>query len=302
MDLAALIFMTLCILAIVGVIVYFAIDYSKYKQTVTTDLATEGGKLTDEKVDRMSNVKFVVDQVNGVNNDIYTQVTSNQSQLQTVQSAQTQMLDGLSSFMTFSSNVGGGSSNATGSTSMALLNLPGTGNIDVNLIKHVTATMGLTANDLSSTSSVKFCSQLDPTRCIQIPDQNGNLYLTSMTNTPTSSIIMDTSNISIGGNTGSYIANNANGLAVIGSNGVQIGASMSATSATLGDAIVVDPTGAIHFNAANGTSIGQISKDATTNSLILQSSNIIIKGNLDLRGGSFYRSDAAGNNRTQVTI
>ena len=300
MDLTALVFLTFCILAIVGVLVYFAIDYSKYKKTISDDLTTSDSKLTDEKVDRVSNVKYVVDQINGVNNDIYSQVIDNRTQVQTMQDTQSQILGGLSSFMTFSSNVTGASSNV-GSTSLPLLNLPGTGNVDVQLIKHVTATMGLTANDLSSTNSVKFCSQLDPTRCIQIPDQNGNLYLTSMANSPTSSIIMDTSNVSIG-KTGSYLANNPSGLAVIGSNTVQIGASVSATSAALGDAIVVDPTGAIRFNAANGTTIGQISKDASTNSLIVQSSNVIIKGNLDLRGGLFYKSDANGSNRTQVTI
>lgn len=297
MDQGAVILMTMCVAAIVGVVIYFAIDYNKYKQTVTADLTTKDSKLVDEKVDRMSNVKFVVDQVNGVNNDIYTQVTSNMSQVQNVQTTQAQMLGGIGSFMTFSSNVAGG---AGGSTSMPLLNLPGTGNVDVNLIQHINATMGLTAKDLTSTNSVKFCSQLDPTRCIQIPDQNGNLYLTSMANNPTSSIIMDTSNISIG-KQGSYLANNQQGLAVIGSNSVQIGASVSPTSATLGDAIVVDPTGSIRFNSPTGTTIGKISKDAATNALILESTSVIVKGDLELRGGRFFRADLSGN-RTQVTL
>lgn len=302
MELAVLLVMLLCVMALAGLVVYFIVDYQKYRKDVDKRFGTSDGKLSTEQVDRMSNVKYVVDQVNNVNNDIYTQVTSNVTKIDTAINNQAQMLGSFASFLSFSSNTPASTSGAQ----VSLMNLPGSGNIDVNLMQRVNATMGLTAKDLSAQKNVKFCSQLDPTRCIQIPDANGNLYLTSMQNNASSSIIMDASNVNSTGTInapqyklgGSMISTNPQGLNIIGSNLVQIGAITSPSTVSLGDAIVVDPTGAIRFNSPNGT-VGTISKNA--NSIIVQSSNVIIQGDLELRG-KMYKADVTGMTRTLVTL
>lgn len=181
MEAAALIGMLVLLFAIVGVIIYFGLDYYRYKQLLNTEMSTTSDKLDTEKSDRLSNLKYVVDQVNAVNEDMYNTVNSNVdmvgSNVDKIASDQQTLIGNLDKFFKFSP------SGSTTSPSLNIMNLPGVVNPDMNLLQHVTLTMGMTAKDLEKgVKTVEFCSKADPTKCVKIPDENGNVVLTAMEN------------------------------------------------------------------------------------------------------------------------
>jgi hypothetical protein len=188
--------MLIVLLALSGVLIFLVWDYMKYKDVTNANLATANTNLQNEKTDRLSNMKYIVDQVNTVNTDIFNTFSSNQQLASTrmdgIQGKQDKMISGLGHFLRFTSNVSINPSSTASAISgaVSLTDLPGFVSPDVQLIKHVTAVSGLTIKDISSSSnSVMFCSLADPNRCIKFPDGDGNTYLTTMTNN--SKIVMD---------------------------------------------------------------------------------------------------------------
>lgn len=203
MELGAIIVMIIVLLALSGVLIFLVWDYMKYKDTTNTNFVDTNQTIANEKTDRLSNMKYMVDQVNTVNTDIYNTFTSNQqvvaSNITNLTNIQNKTTAGLGHFLRFTSNV----SITPSSTSMAtgnvnILDLPGFIAPDVQLIKHVTAVNGLTINDISNSSNrnVMFCSGTDTSRCIKFPDTDGNTYFTGMTNN--SKIVLDAESDVIG--------------------------------------------------------------------------------------------------------
>lgn len=197
MEPGAIIVMIFALLALIGVVVFFVYDYLKHKDDNVKDFKDTSVRIDTEKNDRLSNLKFVVDQVNDVNNDIYYTMMSNVGRLETSQSnldtLQTGMLGGLNSFLQYSSNSIDGKK-----IPINLVDLPGTVKPDVELIQHITAMMGMTVKDLdgSTGNTVKFCSKADPTQCVQIPDDKGDVILKGLA---TNSKVVVDSPISISG-------------------------------------------------------------------------------------------------------
>lgn len=186
------------VLAIAGTLTYFIIDYSKYKKETnstldasTTNIDANRKDIKDETMNRMSNVKYVVQQVNKVNTDIYSAVTSNTSNIKDVKNIQDKSLRNVGTFLKFTSNTSVNPNISTPGSSIPLMDLPGSGNINMQLMQRVNATMGLTATDLSPSKSVQFCASSDPKRCVKIPADNGDLYFTTMTSNKSSTITMD---------------------------------------------------------------------------------------------------------------
>jgi hypothetical protein len=192
MEFAAVVVMVLVLLALIGVLVFLVWDYFKYKDETNTNFAKATKAVDDEKSERLSNLKYMVDQVNTVNTDIYNTFSSNvqlhAQRIGGVETTQTGIIGGLNSFLTFSSNV----SVAPGASAgpISLLDMPGMKNPDVRLIKHVTAVSGMTINDLTASSNtVMLCGRDDPTRCIRFPDSDGNTFITSLV--PNKNVIVD---------------------------------------------------------------------------------------------------------------
>lgn len=191
MEPGAIIVMIFALLALIGVVVFFVYDYFKHKDSNVKDFRDTSARIDTEKSDRLSNLKFVVDQVNDVNNDIYNTLSSNVSRLDVGQSnllsVQNGMLGGIDKFIRFSSNVIEGGTAPT----IKLTDLPGTTTPNVELIQHITALMGVTVKDLDGTdgNKVEFCSKEDPNRCVRIPDSSGNMVLTGLKSQ--SSVIVD---------------------------------------------------------------------------------------------------------------
>jgi hypothetical protein len=294
----ATVIILLCLVALAGVVIYFIIDYMKRNKEVDADIdkaeadvSAAKSAVNTEKLDRMSNLKYVVDQVNTVNTDIYTDVTSNTSSINTIQSTQNSLLTGLGSFLSFSSN----GSLASSGSSMSILNLPGAANVDVNLMQRVNATMGLRATDLSPTKPVQFCAASDPSRCIKIPAANGDLYLTPMSSAQTSAIVMDAPNVNA---TGAMTANTFK----FGSNA---------------GAITTMPDGTLNLSGPNkivinsGASPTQniVTFDPVANTVTIASSNIILTGDAKISGNLCMGNTCIGQSnltdlrdmRTQIT-
>lgn len=200
MQAAAIILIVLSLGAIIAALAYFIYDYVTYKHTVDGEITTATTSINSERQDRLSNLKYVVDQVNTVNDNIYNTTTSNLQVTNTkvaTQSARTDnLIAGFGKILSFNSTI------LPGSPSINLTDLPGSVAPNMNLMQHVTAVMGLTASNLSkSGNSVAFCSQNNPNQCIKFPDNNGNTYLTTLD--PAGSLVFDgnikaTSNIAFG--------------------------------------------------------------------------------------------------------
>jgi hypothetical protein len=160
-----------------------------YKTQTATIITNTNNSVTQESQDRLGNLSYVVNQVNTVNDDIYNTITSNivytNSNVSVQQQNQQNLISGLNNAFTFTT---GGTSGTTG-TQISLLNLPGSATPNMNLLKHINATMGITANNLSQTNPSIFCSGTDGNNCIRFPDSNGNTYLTSLT--PTGQVVLD---------------------------------------------------------------------------------------------------------------
>lgn len=193
-GMATFIVMLLAVLALAGTVGYLTVDYLKHKETNTKEFGETQEQISAEKDDRLSNLKFVVDQVNTVNNDIYntveTDIKTERERVDKLGTTQDKMMSGLDAFLKFGSNVPlPGSTPATNSGYVSLLDLPGHATPDVNLIQHVSLTSGLSIRDIpvptagadaSGTNRVEICAA-NSQRCIRIPDaKSGDTVLTSL--------------------------------------------------------------------------------------------------------------------------
>ena len=184
MEGVVLFILLVAIIIITAIIIYFVRDYIQYKTQINTQFSVTQSQVNAEKTDRLANLKYVVDQVNTVHDDIASTL-NNESSTQTrlaeqLDKSQANYLSGLNTAFGFTDSTG---------KNVKLSNLSGTTNPNTQLLTNVIATMGLTAKDLQPNgNSVQLCSKTDPTKCIRFPDQNGNTYLTDMGN---GSVVLD---------------------------------------------------------------------------------------------------------------
>ena len=211
MEGLAIIVMLLALLALIGVLVYIVRDYYVHKESNAADFGKTASDISAERTDRLGNLKYVVDQVNTVNDDIYATLAKsaadNTSNVTTLTGSQGRLVSGLDSFVRFTSNesvfaggaggaqmLGGAQAGAFGmgspSPSFSIMNLPGTSGASPQLIQHTSFLSGLTARDLRAGASggaggvnAQFCAPATAggaPRCIQFPNANGDTYLTPL--------------------------------------------------------------------------------------------------------------------------
>lgn len=191
MDIFGFILLIL-VLFLLGGAGYFAYDYLQHKKDLdaklketTTKIEGNASKIETEGNTRMSNLKYMVGEINKVHDDIFTtletRVDEQKTALTGVASDQTKLISGMGTLFKVEPSP---LSSVASSNAMSILDLPGNPNVNVQLLKHVTTVSGLTARDLKSEdgvlTSVKLCGAGDDPRCIQFPDENGNTYLTSL--------------------------------------------------------------------------------------------------------------------------
>jgi hypothetical protein len=94
--------------------------------------------------------------------------------------------DGLNMFMSaYYETTNGGSSGGTIAEGAITMDIPGSVTPDLNLLKHVNSLAGFTFKDLdygNDAKRVKICGNDDPLKCIEIPDQSGDVLLTNIFN------------------------------------------------------------------------------------------------------------------------
>ena len=193
MESAAGFIIVVLILLILGAGGYFAYDYVKYKASLEDQLATtqkniqaNQSALVDEQKKRLSNMKYVVDQVNTTNEDIYNTFTSNVTDTRTATTAlneqQAKILNGLGSMMRFST---GASLPGGTACNIDLLALPGSPTANMELMRRVTTVNGMDFNQLKKETNVKFCGQSlngANARCIELPRTDGKTVFTNLVN------------------------------------------------------------------------------------------------------------------------
>lgn len=188
MDVLGVVILLVLLSMIAAGVAWLVYDYTVHKKQNDSDITSTQKMIIAEKESRVSNVNHVVDQVNTVNRDIFATMTSNVDHLQrgldSANSLTGRVVQSLNNVMQFTSNT-------AGAQPMSLLDMPGVASPNVHLMQHVIATMGLTANDLQpGVKSVKFCSP-GATKCISIPDSNGDVYLTSLSSNAGSGVHID---------------------------------------------------------------------------------------------------------------
>ena len=217
----------LSLIATAIILYYFIRDYTKYKTELNTKLSKSQSIIDSEKADRVGNLKYVVDQVNTINQEVASvaqdKITKQNKLAQQLDASQGNIIAGLNSAISFTD---------ANNTTIPLVNLPGADHPNMHLLKHVTATMGLTTNDLNVDGTLKMCSSKDPNKCISLADKDGNTYLTD-----------------IGASPGSVILDARNGTNINNS---------------------VNLNGNIFLNSTNGTPSGIINTESGPNTIVLQ--------------------------------
>lgn len=189
METALIFLLFIIIVVILGFGGYFAYDYIQYKKTLETefekankDIVANQTAISAEQKTRVSSMKYVVDQVNTTNEDIYSTFTSNVADTKkttdTLTDRQLKMLNGLNSVMRFST-----STVSNGSNLVDILSLPGAPTVNMELMKRVNVLNGMTFNELSATKNVKLCGVPDgggDARCMEFPNADGKTVFTNL--------------------------------------------------------------------------------------------------------------------------
>jgi len=275
MDIFAIIIVILSLFALSWVVAYFLYDYVKYKDVVNTSISDAISDVQKEQDDRIVNLKYVVDQINNVNNDIYTYTATN---TQTILEKETEInaensriIGGLSNLFNVQDSTG---------KSMPIIsfsNMPCVGNTNINFMKHVNAVSGMTIKDVNKTdNSFSLCAKNDPTRCVKFPNSDGDTVIQNLdpsgnliiqNNDVNKNIILDgnvlANNIQLqGDNNGnpSYIkTQNPQGL-VIAANGDIIQGTVNGNNISIGNSI--------GLFANNSVSIGTQNNNGTVSLLV----------------------------------
>lgn len=189
----------LAILSLIGVSIYFYMDFDKHKLDNQANFKKAQTELSKEKSDRLSNLSFVIDQVNAVNKDIKkTYDAANAAQDKKLNTYGTDIknintsLTGMGNSMAmFDASLKGVNTKVNGietgfgslldikngSKKVLLSGLSGVASPNIDLIKNISVLGGMTIKDVQATKQFKICGGV-PERCVAFPDAQGNTYLT----------------------------------------------------------------------------------------------------------------------------
>lgn len=259
------------ILAVVGLSVYFLVDFNKHKNSNIKDFERVDTNLGDEKKTRLANLKYVVDQVNDTNKEMDTTYTT---KFDTIEK---DLKDNVDKYTKFESGFGTiiqarDSKNVVIPVTQ-LSTLPAT---DLELMKHVSVVGGATIKDLeiADKKGLSICGKKEGTgdpRCIKFPNSEGDTYITNLVNNK--GIILDGAVKSKGmmhlyGNMSMYSDPTATNPAMT------IGNTSGQTDFT------TDNTVAFKTSTAPATDIIKINKDTVE----INATNIKLTGNVTING------------------
>jgi len=218
MDSIEVIIILLVVLGIAGVVAYYIYDYVNNKKNIADEISNTNKSLKEESNYRLGNLAYVVNQVNNVNSDIYTTVTSNINRtnintntITTLSSSNVLAFNNINSLnsslnsantnlnnlnvynTSLNSNLDKSFKFSTTSTPglVSFYNLPGgIPNPNINLMNKLITTMGITANNLTPANNTQFCGAIDGSGnlvsgadCVKFPNANGDTYIAPLTST-----------------------------------------------------------------------------------------------------------------------
>ena len=170
-----LILIVIIILAVVGVSIFAWTDYNKHKTENKTDFTKVNTDLKGEKETRLANLKFVVDQVNKTNEEMDTTYVKKFDDIDASIKKYNAFEAGFGSLIT--------ARNRSSNVDIPITNLATMPATDMNMIKHVSFLGGATIKDLQMDKTdmrVKICGTGATPACIQLPNDAGDTYLTSL--------------------------------------------------------------------------------------------------------------------------
>lgn len=172
-----LILIIVVILAVVGFSIFAWTDYDKHKTSNIVDFGKVDANLKEEKETRLSNLKFVVDQVNKTNEDMDTTYGKKFEEVDASINKYKAFESGFGSLIT--------ARNRSSNVDIPLTNLATVPATDINMIKHVSFLGGATIKDLQMAADkpdmrLKVCGTGDKPACIELPNADGDTYLTSL--------------------------------------------------------------------------------------------------------------------------
>ena len=170
-----LVLIVIIILAVVGVSIFAWTDYNKHKTENKTDITKVNTDLKGEKETRLANLKFVVDQVNKTNEEMDTTYVKKFDDIDASIKKYNAFEAGFGSLIT--------ARNRSSNVDIPITNLATMPATDMNMIKHVSFLGGATIKDLQTTDGnmrVKICGTGATPACIQLPNDAGDTYLTSL--------------------------------------------------------------------------------------------------------------------------
>jgi len=277
----AIIFTLLIVLGTAGALIFLWMQFKDHKTDMEVDVKAAAAKaeeankqVASESANRLGNIKYVVDQVNTVNEDIWntynTLASSNAASLTTLKSSQESIMTGVDRFFKFSPD------NATQRSlyqANALLSANDKPRLD--MIQSTSFISGLTAKDLvGGTSNVaRFCAPNNGP-CIQFPDASGDTFLKALVDGR--GIVMDspvkvTQPLGIGAP-----ASTTDMLKIVGSS-----SSMNLMNA---GNVRIDPSGNLALTDASGTTRATLRLDETGKLNINSESGVIITGDVNVLG------------------
>jgi hypothetical protein len=172
-----LILIIVVILAVIGFSIFAWTDYDKHKESNVVDFGKVDAGLKEEKETRLSNLKFVVDQVNKTNEDMDTTYGKKFEDVDASINKYKAFESGFGSLIT--------ARNRSSNVDIPLTNLATMPATDMNMIKHVSFLGGATIKDLQMAADkpdmrLKVCGTGDKPACIELPNADGDTYLTSL--------------------------------------------------------------------------------------------------------------------------
>lgn len=275
------------VVAIAGALGVWALDYVRFKESNSKDIAGLTTGIASEKEDRTTEVRSVVSQVNDVNQNMHTSLTSDindeHNRISDAIDTQTKLLNGIDSIMKFAPDVPINGFTQTPTGFVDILSLPGHAAPDVRLIKHVTLASGLNIQDVAANpaNKLQICGA-DPSRCIKIPDDAGNVTFDALAqgkilqfNAPAT--MSQPLTMGDGGDTGGRIVPRGGGVL-----------SVEAKNLGVSAGTLTGPTATLHVQGApsGGPDVFKVSLGASDALLVDATGNVIVSQPITLKNGT----------------
>lgn len=170
----ATIFLGIVIVAVTAMVIYMFVDMNKYKESTTAELKQNdadlvkakeeaNAKLATEKMQRQSNVNYIIDKANEANQNIYTRFDTDVKKINTNLNNLNTSSAKLNSVMRVTSGTSsasggtvlGSTSSGTAVAGRSVTELPGSGAPNLELLSSVMATNGLTVKNTTKTDKLQ---------------------------------------------------------------------------------------------------------------------------------------------------